>query len=184
MKKFIQIEIDPGYLFETPAAVVAAHRASTMLQLHPDSFASLEEAMEDTLGLFDDDLEVVHWVKIHMKWSEIAPYSRIVRYQAPEKDLSNARLSLTDHQALSAALDMGAVMSTPGDALLSALINSGIACSAIDVKDDNGGAFAAFAAMAGPPRLIAAYLQALEEITILHQGPLQEPLHKQPTQAQ
>lgn len=165
MKPFTHVAFSSGHLFEIQTAVIAQNRAKAMLDAHPDEFKNIDEAMTDTVELFDDNYAIEDWARNNMNWDkDLAPFARLVRFTPPELDHANAEWSHVDHPAMVAELSGETILRSPVEAVISAMAVSGQICNmtVLNQPDESGEAkpYAAVALIIGNEHVVGAYAQA------------------------
>lgn len=179
MKPFFQITLATGHVYEVPAAVIAENRAKVMLELRTDEFKTIEEAMTDTVEMFDDAYEVVDWAKSNMNPEDYLPKARLIRFNQPERDFTNAEWSAADSAAMMGEMEAGQIMSSPVDYVLSVMSASGQACNVTVMSDhQTREPFAAVAVILGCEKIIGSYVETLQMVTqVLASKPTNAPTH-------
>lgn len=181
MKPFTHIAFSSGHLFEIPTEVIAKNRAQAMLQAHPDEFTAIDEAMTDTVELFDDNYAIEDWARNNMNWdTDLAPFSRLVRFTPPELDHVNAEWSHEDHPAMVAELSGETILRSPVEMVISAMAVSGQICNmtVLNQPDATGEnkPYAAVALIIGNEHVVGAYAQAFTMVgNVLGSAPTQQP---------
>lgn len=179
MKPFFQITLTTGHVYELPTTVIAENRANYMLGAHPDEFKTIEEAMTDTVELFDDAYEVSDWAKNNMNPEDYLPRSRLIRFNQPERDFANAEWEAADTAAMVGEMEASEIMGAPVDYVLSVMSASGQACN-ITVMGDHQTKepFAAVAVILGGEKVIGSYVETLQMVTqVLASKPANTPTH-------
>lgn len=163
MKTFIQLAAASGHTFEIPVAVVANHRAATMLKLHPDEFDTLESAMVDTIELFKDSLyDIKDWATNNMNWTDIEPNARLIRFTPPEFDFVNdGEWTFHEHRAITGELDAATVMQSPVELVVTTMAEASQICGITVLNNADGEAFGAIAVITGGPGVVSAFIAAL-----------------------
>lgn len=163
MKKFLQITMSNGHVYEVPTSVIADNRATAMAALHPGEFATLSDAKEDTTALFDDDsFQIEDWAKNQMNWSEIVPHAKLIRALPRSSGWPNVEVTYHDHQALLGELDGDVIMSQPVELIMHTMATSGQLCNVTVLNGQDGKPYAAMALMFGNEAVINSYLTGLQ----------------------
>ena len=166
MKPLTHIAFSSGHLFEIPTEVIAKNRAQAMLAAHPDEFKTLDEAMEDTVGLFEDNYSIEDWARNNMNWDkDLQPFARLVRFTPQDFDhVNGADWSHHDNPAMVAELSGETILRSPVEAVISAMAVSGQLCNmtVLHQPDETGEAkpYAAIALIIGNENVVGAYAQA------------------------
>lgn len=175
MKTFIHIALTAtGHLYEVPTQLVADSRAAAMLAAHPDEFKTIEEAMADTVGLFnDDDYAIQDWAVNNMQVKDIMNAARLVRFTPPDLDIANgAEWTFHDAPAIIPQLDAQSVLQMPVEMAVSAMAVHRNVCQLVTLNDEAGQPCAAIALVQGSPALVGSYVGALTHLTnTFVQGP-------------
>jgi len=162
MKSFFQIALASGQTYELPVAAVASSRAQAMLDLHPDEFDTIVEAMADTVELFKDDLgQVRDWALNNMQWTDLEPVARLIRFAPPELDMQAGEWSYHDHRALTGELDGATVMKSPVELVATVMAESEQLCNVTVLNSVDGEPFGAVAVIMGGKQIVTAYLNTL-----------------------
>lgn len=180
MKPYFQITLATGHVYEVPTKVIAENRAKAMLEAHPDEFKTIDEAMADTVELFDDDdYSVGDWAKNNMNPGDYLPRSRIIRFNEPERDFANAEWVGAATQAMMGEMEAAQIMGAPVDYVLSVMSASGQACNVTVISDhETRQPFAAVATIVGGEKTIGAYVETLQMVTqVLASKPADAPTH-------
>jgi|GEM_PF-842880 len=165
MKKFIQITMATGHVFEIPTSVVASNRATAMLALHPGEFADLAAAEADTAELFEDDsFPIQDWAQNNMHWHELSNHAKLVRVPSNRDDNGwpNVEFSFHDHPALMGDLDGDQIMSQPVELVMHTMATSGQLCNVTVLNGSDGQPYGAFALMFGNRAVIDSYIMGLQ----------------------
>lgn len=168
MKPYIHIKFPSGQSYEVPAAVIANHRAQVMFADHPDEFKTIDEAIEDSVGLFEDNYAIEDWARNNMNWgSDIEPHARMVRFAPPEIDhVNDAEWSHVEMPALLAEPDGDAVLASPLGFTAGVMASTGQLCNLTVLTQPNEAGeakpYAAVAVLLGNEHVIGAYTQALQ----------------------
>lgn len=164
MKPFMQIALSSGYTFEVPTRVIAENRAQAMLGAHPDEFHTLDDAMTDTVELFDDEYQIEDWAKNNMNPEEYLPLARIIRFAPPEQDFGAAEWKGADVQAIVGEPDHETIMRSPVDAVMSSMMESRVMCNIIALGSE-GKTFGALVVIVGDENIVSTYSGALSFVT-------------------
>lgn len=163
MKKFLQITLGNGHVYEVPTSVIADNRATAMLALHPGEFATLSDAKEDTTALFaEDSFQIEDWAKNQMNWGEIVPHAKLIRVLPRTSDWPNVEVTYHDHQALLSELDGDVIMSQPVELIMHTMATNGQLCNVTVLNGEDGKPYAAMALMFGGEAVINSYLTGLQ----------------------
>ena len=162
MKPFVQIALSTGHVFEVKTEVIARDRAAAMLANHPDEFANLDEALVDTVELFDDADEIRDWALNNMNPPEYIGGARLIRFVAPEQDFDTAEWSFHDHNAIMGELDGEQILRQPVEAVLSVLAAAGQLCNVTVLNGDDGKPFGMLAVVIGNEPIIGAFISTLQ----------------------
>jgi hypothetical protein len=163
MKSFFQINSPTGHVYELPVSVVAEHRANTMLELHSDEFATLEEAMADTSELFKDDLfSIKDWCQNNMNWSDLEQHSRLIRFTPPDTAWPEGEWTYHGYRAVVGELDGAAIMKSPVEFVATVMAEAQQLCNVTVLNDQAGNPFGAIVVIVGAPPVIGAYIKALQ----------------------
>lgn len=165
MKPFIRIAFPAGHVYELPTELVARNRAQAMQQLHPQTFPTVEAALEDTVEYFrEDQLAVEDWAKSNMNWDEIQPHARLIRFNPPPVDhVNGCEWSQHDDRGLMAELSDN-IAEMPVELVLNTMALNNQLVS-INVLQHDGQAFAALAMIIGSKPVIDTYIQTLDFTT-------------------
>lgn len=164
MRQFTQISFSTGHVFEVPTNVIAAHRASAMKNLHGDEFPTIEDAMRDSVELFDDEMQIRDWALNQMNWQgDLQPHARLVRYIPAPLDMNQTEWSHHDVQALVGDLAQDTVLQTPMWTLVSLLAAKHQALSAYTMPDQHGQPYAMVAIAQGGPGIVGFILGLLQQ---------------------
>lgn len=166
MKPFIQIAFPSGHVYEVAAEVFAMNRAKNMQEMHADEFQSLETALEDTTELFNEDaVEIKNWACNDMKWSDLAPHARLIRFTPPDLDHFNGcDWSFHDMPGMLGELDGDTIMRQPVEMVLNTMAVSQQLCNVTILNGEDGKPYAALALIIGNEHVVGAYLQAIQLI--------------------
>lgn len=163
MKNFIQIALKTGHVYEIPTSTVVDNRAAYYHAQRPDEFPTLESAKEDTIGLFDDASQIADWAANNMNWSELAPTSKLIRFNPPtEQPWHDGDWSFHDTPALMGELDGETIMKQPAELIMHTMAMSGQLCNVTVLNGPDGAAYGAFAMIIGNVPVINSYIQALQ----------------------
>lgn len=163
MKPFIHITMPAGQVYEIAASIIASNRAAAMQAMHPDEFPTPEAALEDTVGLFEDDFSVEDWARNNMNWSDLEPHVRLVRFTPPETDhVNDCEWSHHNAPAMLGELDGDSIMRQPVEMVLNTMAVSQQLCNVTVLNGANGEPYAAMALVIGNKHVVGAYLQALQ----------------------
>lgn len=165
MKPFICMALPTGHVYQFPAQIIAENRAKCMQELHPDEFPDLAAAMEDTVGLFEDDYEVRDWALNNMNPDEYMPQAVLVRFTPPERDYNAAEWTHHDAPAIVGEIEGQAVMEYPLEVLVTAMGLSRQLCNISVLNGADGKPFAAVAVMVGNEIVLQPYLTSLSRLT-------------------
>jgi hypothetical protein len=170
MKAYTQIALPTGHFYELPTEVIAQHRAAAMQKLHPDEFATLDAALEDSRGLFaESHPDIRDWALNQMNQDEVLAHARLVRFTPPKQYLHEGEWSYSDMPAMSGEIDGANIMQHTVESVLSVMAVSQQLCNVTVLNGPDGKPHAAIALMIGNEKIIGAYLTALsfvgEQIT-------------------
>lgn len=83
MKKYLRVTMPDSSQWDVPIKLIALDRATYYLDKHPDEFETVDEALEDTIKLFEsDDFEIEDWAVNNMEWNDVE--DQAVRVEDPE----------------------------------------------------------------------------------------------------
>lgn len=164
MKNFIQIAMPTGHVYEIPTSVIANNRANSMLAAHPDEFADLAAALEDTQGLFaDDSWNIKEWAANNMNWDELQPHAKLIRFkQDTDHQWYEGEFTYHDMPALLGELDGATIMHQPVELIMQTMATAGILCNVTVMNGTNGQPCGAFALIVGDAGVVNSYLTALQ----------------------
>lgn len=162
MKPYIQIALATGHVFEVKTDVIAKNRAAVMLAYHPDEFKNLDEALVDTVELFDDADEIRDWALNNMNPPDYIGSARLVRFIAPEQDFNTSEWSYHDQAALMGELDGEQILRQPVEAVLSVLAASGQLCNVTVLNGEDGKPFGMMAVVIGNEPIVGAFISTLQ----------------------
>lgn len=163
MKKFLQITLASGHVYEVPTYAIAINRASAMLTAHPDEFSALSDAMEDTTALFaEDSFSIEDWAKNQMSWDDLRPHAKLIRALQTETGWPNVEITYHDHQALLGELDGATIMTQPVELVMHTMATSGQLCNVTVLNGEDGLPYAAMALMFGNQAVINSYITGLQ----------------------
>lgn len=165
MKPYIQIALSTGHVFEIATQVIAENRAKAMQELHKDEFATLDEALADTVELFEDNYQVRDWALNNMNPEDYMPTARLVRFTPPEQDFNSAEWSHHDNRAMMGELDGQQIMRQPVEAVLSTMAMSNQIANVTVLNGSDGAPFGAMALFIGNQNVIGAYVTAIQFTT-------------------
>lgn len=163
MKPFTQIALPTGHFYELPTEAIAQHRAAVMQKAHPDEFATLESALEDSRELFkDDDYNIQDWAQNNMQQDEVLSHARLVRFTPPEQSLQEGTWATSDQPAMSGEIDGSTIMQHTVESVLSVMAASQQLCNVTVLNGEDGKPHAAMALIIGNEAIIGSYLTALQ----------------------
>lgn len=165
MKPFIRVAMPNGATYEIPSSIVAENRAKAMFESHPDEFATLELAMQDTTELFEDSYQLRDWLLNNMNAPEVMPHARMVRFTPPEVDLQFGEWSYHDMPAIIAQLDESTILDMPLEMALSAMSVHGKPCQVAALNDAQGNQQSLIVLIQGGPEITKFYAGGLERLT-------------------
>lgn len=165
--KFIHLTLPTGHVYEIPVEPIAKNRAQAMLKAHPDEFADIDAAMEDTNGLFaDDNWNIKDWAANNMNWSEIVRFAKLVRYTPPtDRQWHEGEWSYTDHQALLGELDGSTLMAQPVELVMHTMASAQQLCNVTVLHGDEKQPYGAFVMIIGHAPVLQQYMTALQFVT-------------------
>lgn len=161
MKPFIQIALSTGHVFEIKTDVIARDRAAAMLANHPDEFANLDEAMVDTVELFDDAYEIRDWALNNMNPDEYIVGARLVRFVAPEQNFDSADWSFHDAPTIVGELDGEQILRQPVEFVLSTMATAQQMVN-VTVLHDQDRPFGAMVLLLGDKPVLDGFITALQ----------------------
>jgi hypothetical protein len=164
MKQFIQITLNTGHVYEIPTSVIANDRAQSMLLAHPEEFADIDAALEDTTGLFaDDSFNIQDWAANNMNWEELLPQAKLVRFKPPvSQPWHEGEFSFHDAPALMGELDGETIMKQPVELIMHTMAMQGQLCNATVLHGADGKPYGAFVMIIGNRPVINTYLNGLQ----------------------
>lgn len=163
MKAFIQIKLSTGHVYEVPSELIAQNRAAYYHGARPDEFPTLQSALEDTRGLFDDASEIKEWAANNMDWEEIRPQAVLVRFTPPDEQAwHEGEWSYHDQRAMIGELDGDSVMLQPLEATLTVMAASAQLCNVSIINTLDGKPQAAVAIILGDNAVLSPFVQALQ----------------------
>lgn len=162
MKPFTRIAVSTGHVFEVATEVIARDRAAAMLANHPDEFANLDEAMADTVELFDDGYAIRDWALNNMNPDEYISGARLVRFLAPEQDFDSAEWSHHDLPSIVGELDGEQILRQPVEFVLSTMAASRQMVSVTVLNDGQSKPFGAMVLLLGDKPILDSFITALQ----------------------
>ena len=164
MKKYIQLTLNTGHVYEIPTSVIANNRAAAMMAAHPDEFATIESAMEDTTGLFtDDSWNIQDWAANNMNWPELLPDAKLIRFRPPVAQAwHEGEFAFHDAPALMGELDGETIMKQPVELVMHAMAMSGQLCNVTVLNGPTEQPYGAFVMILGNTPVINSYITALQ----------------------
>lgn len=164
MKPFTRVQVSTGHVFEIATEVIANDRAAAMLANHPDEFANLDEALADTVELFDDSDEIRDWALNNMNPDEYISRSRLVRFLAPEQEFDSAEWSYHDMPTIVGELDGEQILHQPVEFVLSTMAASRQMVSVTVLNDGESKPFGAMVMILGDKPILDDFIAALQFI--------------------
>ena len=166
MKQFIQITKHTGHVYEIPVSVIAEHRAAAMLAAHPDEFADMAAAMEDTTGLFkDDSWNIKDWAANNMNWPDVQRHAKLIRFTPPDEgQWYDGEFTYHDMPAMMGELDGDTLMSQPVELVMTTMALQRQLCNATILQGANGEPYGAFVMIFGDRPIINTYMNALRYV--------------------
>ncbi len=164
MKRFIQIALPSGHVYEIPTRVIAENRAEAMFKDHPVEFPTLGDALVDTTELFDDSSEIREWALNNMNPDEYMPSARLIRFLPPEQEFDSAEWSYHDDIAKVAEINGYDALISPVEAVLAWMVSSGqrVNVTVLKGKQEDGKPFGILAAVvAGDEATLNHFITAL-----------------------
>jgi hypothetical protein len=146
-------------------AIVANNRAAFYHNERNDEFPTMEAALQDTTGLFEDSREITDWLMGNMNPDEYMPHARLVRFTRPGLDPNDAEITYHDAQALIGQLDEATVLDLPVEMVLSAMAVHNRLCQMAVLNDDKGQPNVALVFIQGGPPVIQFYQGGIQELT-------------------
>lgn len=173
MKQFIQIAMSNGYVYQIPTEVIAQNRAAAMLAAHPEEFADLNAALEDTRGLFaDDSWNIQDWAANNMNWEDLQCNAMLVRFKAPEtKPWHEGEFTYHDAPALMGEFDGADLMKQPVEIIMHTMALARQLCNVTILHGEDQKPYGAFVMMLGDERVLNSYMSALKFTTDVLQPP-------------
>ena len=166
MKPFIQIQLNTGHVYEVPTEAIVQNRAAYYHAERAAEFPTLQDAIDDTRGLFDDATEIKEWAANNMNWDELLPVAKLVRYSPPEVQAWNeGEWTYHDHQALLSELDGETLMGQPVELVLHTMAAHRQLCNITLMNGSDGKACAALALIIGSEPVLSSYLSGLNYIS-------------------
>lgn len=167
MKEFIRFSLPSGHVFELNARVVADDRAACYHKHNPDEFKTLDEAREDTIGLFDDDFEVYDWLANNMDIDEVmAKHGRLVAFKPHALAWHEADRTHTDERAAVEPVSGDDIMSVPVEMVISQMAGNGELCNVTLMNNpETGQPQSAMVFIHGGPAVVDTFIQGLQAIT-------------------
>lgn len=166
MKKFIQLALATGALYEIPAEPIAQSRAKAMKELHADEFPTDESALKDTTELFaEDPSEIRDWALNNMNPADYMQHARLVRFTPPDFDPQHGEWSYHDLPAIIPQLDASQVLQLPVEMCISAMAMHGSVCQITILNDEARKPAAAIVLIRGSEAIIGTYYGALDQLT-------------------
>lgn len=164
MKPFIQITQPNGFVYEIKTEEIAKHRAEHMLATNPEQFKDIDEAMAETLSVFDTPEAIQTWAATQMQHE---PLRRFVRAEQQELPAWHAGTwAMRDTPALGQDLDGETLMSNPLEVTVATMTTSSQMCSlAMAHNKTTGEPFCVVAVMVGNSRVLDGYVKTLEHAT-------------------
>lgn len=162
MKPFTRIAVSTGHVFEVATEVIARDRAAAMLANHPDEFATMEEALADTVELFDDSDAIRDWAMNNMNPDEYISGSRLVRFLAPEQQFDSAEWSYHDLPSIVGELDGEQILRQPVEFVLSTMAASRQMVSVTVLNDGQSKPFGAMVLLLGDKPILDSFITALQ----------------------
>lgn len=162
MKPFTQIAVSTGHVFEIATEVIAKDRAAAMLANHPDEFANLDEALADTVELFDDASEIRDWALNNMNPDEYITGARLVRFVAPEQNFDSADWSFRDAPTIVGELDGEQILRQPVEFVLSTMATAQQMVNVTVLNDGEGEPFGAMVLIIGNKPVLDGFITALQ----------------------
>lgn len=166
MKPFIQIKLNTGHVYEVPTELIAQNRAAYYHGERPDDFPTLQSALEDTRGLFDDSSEIKEWVMGNMNPDEVLPHAKLVRFTPPDTNdaWNEGEWSYHDGQAMIGEVDGDTIMRQPLEATLNVMAASAQICNVSILQSPNGAPQAAVALILGDNAVLSPFVLALQHV--------------------
>ena len=165
MKSIIHIALATGHVYELPLAAIAAHRAAVMLELHKDEFENMEQAMADTVELFNDDLwNAKDWACNNMKWSDLDSHARLIRFNPKTIDISDGDWTYHEHPALMGELEAETIMQSPVEFVVTTMAASKHMCNVTVLNAEDGQPFGLVVLVHGTPEVTNEFLNGLQAI--------------------
>lgn len=165
MKAFIQIKLSTGHVYEVPSELIAQNRAAYYHGARPDEFPTLQSALEDTRGLFDDASEIKEWAANNMDLEDIRPQAVLVRFTPPDEQAwHEGEWSYHDQHAMIGELDGDAVMRQPLEATLNVMAASAQLCNVSIINSMDGQPQAAVAVILGNNAALSPFILALQHV--------------------
>lgn len=136
--------------------------------------------MTDTVEYFTDDSRAIEdWAAGNMKWPEIEPHARLIRFMPEPLDhASGCEWTHHDERGLMAELSEN-VAQMPVELVLNTMALSNQLVN-VNVLHHNGEQFAALAMIIGSKPVLDTYIQALDFTTRMLQKPAEPVNHVVP----
>lgn len=162
MKQFIHITLPSGHVYEIPTAVIANNRAAYYAENRKDEFPTLQAALEDTIGLFDDATEIAEWAANNMNWDEIEPNARLIRYINKPTPWHEGEWSFHDQPALTGDIGDDDILKVPVELVLHSMVARRMLCNVTVLNGPDGEPYAALAMILGNRPILNTYMRGLE----------------------
>lgn len=163
MKKFIQITLNTGHVYEIPTGAIVENRAAYYHANKPEEFPTLDDAKDDTVGLFDDATQIADWAANNMNWDELLPNAKLIRFKPPaEQPWHEGEMSFHDTPALMGELDGTTIMKQPVELVMHTMAMTGQLCNVTILNGPDGAPYGAFAMIIGNAPVINSYITALQ----------------------
>lgn len=175
MKLYIQIKLSSGQTYQISSTVIANHRASAMLEEHPDEFFDHTTALAATVKHFADPDNMREWATTRMTPDDYVPYGLLVAFDPPARDFNAAEWSYHDEEATIPEISGDNIMNVPLEAALTSMWSSGQLCNVSVLNASDGKPFAAVAMILGHESVLQPYLNTLTDLT----AQIEEALKKQ-----
>lgn len=177
MKTFVNVTFPTGHIFELPTVVVAADRINYYSMQDPDR--TKEQHTSETMNLFQNEFEVVDWMKNNMNWSDVEKSARLVGFNAPDFGAAwdDAVLEFTSEQGKPDVMALGdRAITAPLEMLLGQAVSEGMNCSVVAfMRPGTQVVTSAVAAIIGRPDVVGGYIAVLQNFDNFMRSQAQKP---------
>lgn len=190
MKPYLNVKFADGYIYEVPTIVIATDRANHFHANYKEEFPTFDDALKETVAVFDDTFEIEDWAKNNMNWEEIEPHSKIIGFEPPERSWFESEIEFVDEPTnLTPPSKEENLLSVPLIFALSRIALMNRFCSIVGLDAEDSSTVAAFVLIKGGPDVVDFYTKGLDRLTEVVQSVIEDEEQKvqiseEPTQPQ